>query len=151
MFQALRIKENKIIFCETNKRKEFSNEKLQCIFGNGNRSFLTQESFAGRRHLEKRANRQRNRALHDKKAGHPRVNEVSDRQANQDNQIDQGLKDGELSKKEARGDLRDERRIERQKKRMMHRDGGHLTEGDQKKLNSELNAEEAKIKAQESN
>src|SRR5579883_1436773 len=77
----------------------------------------------------------------------PRVREVNHRLQNQHNRVEQGEKNGTLTQKQAN-------HIEREKRRMMAQDGGHLTKQDQRRLNrqenrvsNEINRDEAGNKA----
>jgi len=78
-------------------------------------------------------------------AGHPRVNEVDQRLQNQKQRIEQGVKNGTMTKQEARQAWHNDRRIAHQERRAMAADGGHLTKQDQNQLNRELNHNSKKI------
>jgi len=71
--------------------------------------------------------------------GHPRVNQVNGREQNQQNRIANGIKSGQLTPGEASKLERQENRLERNEKRDMAKDGGHLTKKDQAQLNREAN------------
>jgi len=71
--------------------------------------------------------------------GHPRVNEVQGRIDNQEKRIDQGINKGQLTPGQAARDIRRDARIERQLKHDEAKHGGHITKGEQAKLNRELN------------
>ncbi|MFY9640674.1 MAG: hypothetical protein WCD20_13125 [Rhodomicrobium sp.] len=71
--------------------------------------------------------------------GHPRVNEVQGRIDNQENRVDHGINSGKLTPGEAARDTRRDARVERQMKRDEAKHGGHITKGEQAKLNRELN------------
>jgi hypothetical protein len=71
--------------------------------------------------------------------GHPRVNQVDQRQANQQERIGQGLKSGSLTAGEAARLERNEARIQRQKRADMAAHGGHLTKQEQNQINREQN------------
>ncbi len=71
--------------------------------------------------------------------GHPRINEVQGRIDNQEKRIDQGINKGQLTPGQAARDTRRDARIERQLKRDEAKHGGHITKGEQAKLNRELN------------
>lgn len=73
--------------------------------------------------------------------GHPRVNQVDQRQANQQERIGQGLKSGSLTAGEATHLEKNEAKIQRQKRADMAANGGHLTTQEQNKLNREQNAQ----------
>ena len=71
--------------------------------------------------------------------GHGRVNEVDQRDNNQQNRIDKGEADGQLSKGQA---ARDQSRLdhqEAQQKNQEAHNGGHLTKGEQRHDNRSLN------------
>jgi hypothetical protein len=70
---------------------------------------------------------------------HPRRDEVNDRLENQDKRIDNGVKSGELSPQEARKLHHEDRSIRRQERRYARHHGGHISKGEQEKLNREEN------------
>jgi hypothetical protein len=71
--------------------------------------------------------------------GHPRVNQVNQREQNQQNRIANGVKNGQLTPRETANLERKENRLVQNQKRDMAKDGGHLTAKDQAKLNREAN------------
>lgn len=71
--------------------------------------------------------------------GHPRVNEIQGRIDNQENRVNQGLGDKQLTGKQAAHDNARDARVERQLQRDEAKHGGHITKAEQKKLNHELN------------
>jgi hypothetical protein len=71
--------------------------------------------------------------------GHPRVNEVNQRLDNQQNRIDNGLKDGQMTTGEAKRDEARDAKVERQEARDEAKNGGHLTRREQRHMNHELN------------
>lgn len=73
--------------------------------------------------------------------GHPRVNQVDQRQVNQQERIGQGIKSGSLTAGEAEHLEKNEARIQQQKKADMAAHGGHLTKQEQRQLNREQNAQ----------
>jgi hypothetical protein len=80
--------------------------------------------------------------------GHPRVNEVDQRDNNQEKRIQQGEADGQLSKGQA---ARDQNRLnheeaQQQKQEAAH--GGHLTKGELHHDNKEMNHSSRKIHRQ---
>jgi len=77
--------------------------------------------------------------------GHPRVNEVDNRLMNQKDRIQQGLKNGTLTKQEAGQLWHNDRRIANQERKDMAANGGHLTKQEQNQLNRELNRNGKKI------
>lgn len=70
---------------------------------------------------------------------HPRVNEVNQREQNQQDRIANGIKNDKLTPGQAARLERGEQRLERNEKRDMAADGGHLTKQDQRQLNREAN------------
>lgn len=77
--------------------------------------------------------------------GHPRVNQVDNRLENQKDRIQQGVKNGSLTKQQARQLGRNDRRITAQERRDMAANGGHLTKQEQRQINGELNRNSKKI------
>jgi hypothetical protein len=71
--------------------------------------------------------------------GHPRVNEVDDRLANQQNRINNGVANGQMTQGQANRDEKRDARVERQATRDEARHGGHLTKREQRHMNRELN------------
>jgi len=71
--------------------------------------------------------------------GHPRVNEINQREQNQQNRIANGIKSGQLTPGETVRLEEKENRLVRNEKRDMAKDGGHLTKKDQAQLNREAN------------
>jgi hypothetical protein len=71
--------------------------------------------------------------------GHPRVNQINGREQNQQDRIANGIKDGQLTPREAGNLERQENRLVRNEKRDMAKDNGHLTKKDQRQLNREAN------------
>ena len=76
---------------------------------------------------------------------HPRVNQVNKRIDNQEHRINQERKEGEITKGQARQDRRNLSKINQEKHDMRSMDKGHLTKGDQKALNQQLNKNSRKI------
>jgi hypothetical protein len=79
------------------------------------------------------------------KKNHPRRAEVNGRLKNQDKRIDAGVKDGQLSKQEAKQLHKEDRQTRKEERRMAAKDGGHLTKADQAKLNRRENRESKQI------
>jgi uncharacterized lipoprotein YajG len=77
--------------------------------------------------------------------GHPRVNEVNNREQRQQDRIANGMKDGQLSPGQAAHLERNEARIQHQEKKDMAADNGHLTKKDQRQLNREENRQSRQI------
>ncbi|HKD03784.1 MAG TPA: hypothetical protein VKB77_15210 [Terriglobales bacterium] len=70
---------------------------------------------------------------------HPRVNQINQRQENQQDRIANGIKNGKLTPGQAAHLERGEQRLENNEKKDMAADGGHLTKQDQRQLNREAN------------
>lgn len=71
--------------------------------------------------------------------GHPRVNQVNRRETRQQNRIANGVKNGQLAPRQTAHLERGEARLQRNEKRDMAKDNGHLTKQDQRQLNRESN------------
>ncbi len=71
---------------------------------------------------------------------HPRRDEVNDRLQNQNERIHEGVKDGQLTHKEARQLHREDHAIRAQERRYARHHGGHISKREQGKLNAEENA-----------
>lgn len=71
--------------------------------------------------------------------GHPRVNQVNQREENQQDRIANGIKNGKLTPGQAARLERGEQRLQNNEKKDMAADGGHLTKQDQRQLNREAN------------
>ncbi len=71
--------------------------------------------------------------------GHPRVNQINQREKNQQNRIANGVKNGKLTPGQAARLERGEQRLQNNEKRDMAKDNGHLTKQDQRQLNREAN------------
>jgi hypothetical protein len=76
---------------------------------------------------------------------HPRVNQVNNREQNQQNRIANGMKDGQLTPGQAAHLEKGEQRLENNEKKDMAKDNGHLTKQDQRQLNREANHMSNKI------
>ena len=77
--------------------------------------------------------------------GHPRINEVNNRLANQQNRIDNGLKNGTMSHAQAQRDDQRDENIARRESNDEARHDGHLTKQEQHNLNRSENANSKKI------
>jgi hypothetical protein len=77
--------------------------------------------------------------------GHPRVNEVDQRLQNQKERIEQGVKNGTMTKQEAQQAWHNDKRIANHERKDMAANGGHLTQGEQRHLNKALNKNSNKI------
>jgi hypothetical protein len=71
--------------------------------------------------------------------GHPRVNQVNQRQTNQQNRIANGVKSGKLTPGQTARLERGEQRLQHNEKKDMAKDNGHLTKQNQRQLNHEAN------------
>jgi len=70
---------------------------------------------------------------------HPRRDEVNDRLENQNQRIREGRENGTVTPREAHRLHREDRAIRRQERRYARHHGGHISKGEQKKLNREEN------------
>jgi|SRR5580698_3331969 hypothetical protein len=70
---------------------------------------------------------------------HPRVNEVNQREQNQQDRIANGEKNGTLSPKESANLEKRENHIQNEEKRDMAKNNGHLTKAEQNKINRQQN------------
>lgn len=71
---------------------------------------------------------------------HPRRDQVNDRLANQNKRINKEVKEGELTKQQAKKLHKDDRQIRREERMMASQNGGHITKQEQKTLNQQENA-----------
>lgn len=71
--------------------------------------------------------------------GHPRVNQVNRRETRQQNRIANGIKNDQLRPGQTARLERGEQRLQRNQKRDMAANNGHLTKQDQRQLNREAN------------
>ncbi len=71
--------------------------------------------------------------------GHPRVNQVNQRETNQQNRIANGVKNGQLKPGQTARLERGEQRLQNNEKKDMAKDNGHLTKQDRRHLNKEAN------------
>ncbi len=71
---------------------------------------------------------------------HPRRAEVNGRIKNQERRINQGVKNGTMTKEEAHEERQDLRNIKREERAEVKANGGHITKSEQKDLNRQLNA-----------
>lgn len=77
--------------------------------------------------------------------GHPRVNQVNQRETNQQNRIANGVKNGQLTPGQTARLERGEQRLQNNEKKDMAKDNGHLTKRDQRQLNREANRMSSRI------
>jgi uncharacterized lipoprotein YajG len=76
---------------------------------------------------------------------HPRVNQLNQREQNQQDRIANGEKNGTLTPGQASNLERSQQRLQNNEKRDMAKDNGHLTKANQRQLNREANRQSAKI------
>jgi uncharacterized lipoprotein YajG len=78
--------------------------------------------------------------------GHPRINQVDNRQQNQQNRISNDIKDGKMTPAQAAQVEKQDARIENQEKADIAKDGGrHITKAQQRQLNREQTRVSRKI------
>jgi hypothetical protein len=80
-----------------------------------------------------------------KDPGHPAVNELNQREMNQNKRIYQEYKSGQISGKEAHQLYRNDQRVMNQERKDMAADGGHVTKQESRQLNRELNRNSKRI------
>ncbi|HVT35434.1 MAG TPA: hypothetical protein VHE37_07620 [Nevskiaceae bacterium] len=83
--------------------------------------------------------------------GHPRVNEVDQRLANQQKRIDAGVASGKITAAQAARDEKRDANIEARAQADEAKHGGHLTKKEQERLNGSLNKDSNKIHEQKTN
>jgi hypothetical protein len=71
--------------------------------------------------------------------GHPRVNQVNGREANQQNRIANGVKNGSLSPKQTSNLESREASVQNREKKDMAAHNGHLTKAEQNGINRQQN------------
>jgi hypothetical protein len=71
--------------------------------------------------------------------GHPRVNEVNQREENQQQRIGNGVKNGTLTPKQTANLERREANVQNREKADMAKNNGHLTKAEQNSLNRQQN------------
>lgn len=71
---------------------------------------------------------------------HPRRDQVNDRLANQNKRIKQEVKEGDLTKQQARQLHAKDHQIRKEERLMAKQNGGHITKDEQKVLNQQENA-----------
>jgi hypothetical protein len=76
---------------------------------------------------------------------HPRRAQVNGRLDNQNKRIDQGERNGTLSKGQARQLHQEDRGIRKEERRDARQNGGHITKQQQRQLNRQENAESRQI------
>lgn len=70
---------------------------------------------------------------------HPRRAEVNKRLENQDKRINEGVKDGTLSKQQARQLHKEDHQIRKEERSMASQNGGHITKQEKRTLNQQEN------------
>jgi hypothetical protein len=76
---------------------------------------------------------------------HPRVNQVNQREENQQNRVANGISSGQLSSSQAAHLENRESRIQNQEQKDMTANNGHLTKQEQNQLNREQNRTSRRI------
>ena len=71
--------------------------------------------------------------------GHPRVNEVNQREENQQQRIGNGVKNGELNAHQTANLEKREANVQNREQRDMAKNGGHLTKAEQRGINRQQN------------
>jgi hypothetical protein len=71
---------------------------------------------------------------------HPRREQVNDRLANQNRRINQEVREGEITKGQARQLHQEDHAIRQEERGMAKLNGGHITPAEQKALNQQENA-----------
>ena len=71
--------------------------------------------------------------------GHPRVNQINQREQNQQNRIANGIKNDKLTPGQTARLEKGEQRLQNNEKKDMAKDNGHLTKQNQRQLNHEAN------------
>ena len=71
---------------------------------------------------------------------HPRRAEVNKRLQNQDRRIHREVKEGDMSKAEARKLHREDRQVRQEERDMASQNGGHITKQEQRTLNQQENS-----------
>jgi hypothetical protein len=79
--------------------------------------------------------------------GHPRVNEVNGREANQQKRIGNGVANGTLTSKQATNLEKRETAVQNREKADMAKNNGHLTKAEQNGINRQQNRISRSIKA----
>ena len=76
---------------------------------------------------------------------HPRRDQVNDRLANQNRRINREVKEGEISKQNARQLHREDHAIRQEERDMAKLNGSHISKGEQKVLNQQENGVSGQI------
>jgi hypothetical protein len=80
--------------------------------------------------------------------GHPRVNEVNQRLDNQQNRIQAGVADGQINAKQEARDEKHDSNIAQRESADEAKHGGHLTKGEDRRLNRSENHDSRRIHSQ---
>ncbi|WP_458068752.1 hypothetical protein [Rhodanobacter sp. BL-MT-08] len=80
--------------------------------------------------------------------GHPRVNEVNQRLSNQQNRIQNGEANGTMNSKQAARDEKQDANIARRESADEAKHNGHLTKGEDRRLNRSENHDSRRIRRQ---
>jgi len=76
---------------------------------------------------------------------HPRVNQINQREQNQQDRIANGIENDKLTPGQAANLEKGQQRLQNNEKKDMAADNGHLTKKDQRQLNREANRQSKKI------
>lgn len=76
---------------------------------------------------------------------HPRIDQVNDRLHKENQRIKEEVKEGDLSKKQARHLHKKLKRIHHKERVMAKHNGGHITQAEQRSLNRQENAVSKRI------
>lgn len=79
---------------------------------------------------------------------HPRREQVNNRLENQNDRIQNKVKDGQMTKQQAHKLHREDKRIRNEERNMASHDNGHLTKQDQARINNQENRVSNQIKNQ---
>jgi hypothetical protein len=79
---------------------------------------------------------------------HPRVNEVNQRLDNQQNRIQKGVADGQINARQAARDEKQDANIAQRESADEAKHNGHLTKGEQNRLNKSENQDSRRIHKQ---
>ena len=77
--------------------------------------------------------------------GHPRVNEVDQRIDNQQQRIDNGVKDGQITPAQQTRDENHLNKVSNEMSADQAKNGGHITKAEQNKMNNQLNKNSKRI------
>jgi hypothetical protein len=102
-----------------------TNENTKAEFATGGRSALGHQRTAAETKWER---------------NHPRRDQVNDRLENQNRRINRELREGEITKGEARQLHSEDRAIRNEERTMSKFNNGHITPAEQKALNQQENA-----------